>query len=125
MTSYWTRDIAVKEEHEFEIESPEKFLELMRDLGFREWVKKIKTTEKYTHKKDPKIIIEINKVKHLGYFMEVEYIARKSEMKKAIKKIRNTLKELEIDPKNVTNQTLKDIPTEDRDMSTGLENKNK
>jgi hypothetical protein len=30
-----------------------------------------------------------------------------------------------IDSKNVTNQTLQDIPTEDRDMSTGLENKNK
>lgn len=29
-----------------------------------------------------------------------------------------------IDPKNVTNQTLQDIPTEDRDMQTGLENKN-
>ena len=29
-----------------------------------------------------------------------------------------------INPKNVTNQTLQDIPTEDRDMSTGLENKN-
>jgi len=27
-----------------------------------------------------------------------------------------------IDPKNVTNQTLQDIPTEDQDMSTGLEN---
>jgi len=29
-----------------------------------------------------------------------------------------------IDPKNVTNQTLQDYPTEDRDMSTGIENKN-
>ena len=29
-----------------------------------------------------------------------------------------------VNPKNVTNQTLQDIPTEDRDMSTGLENKN-
>ena len=29
-----------------------------------------------------------------------------------------------IDSKNVTNQTLQDIPTEDRDMSTGIENKN-
>jgi hypothetical protein len=28
------------------------------------------------------------------------------------------------DPKNVTNQTLQDIPTEDKDMSTGLENNN-
>ena len=26
-----------------------------------------------------------------------------------------------IDPENVTNQTLQDIPTEDKDMSTGLE----
>jgi hypothetical protein len=29
-----------------------------------------------------------------------------------------------IDPKNITNQTLQDYPTEDRDMSTGIENKN-
>lgn len=28
-----------------------------------------------------------------------------------------------IDPTNVTNQTLQDIPTEDRDLSTGIENK--
>jgi hypothetical protein len=27
-----------------------------------------------------------------------------------------------IDPKNVTNQTLQDYPTEDKDMSTGIEN---
>ena len=29
-----------------------------------------------------------------------------------------------IDPENVTNQTLQDIPTEDRDMSTNIENNN-
>ncbi len=29
-----------------------------------------------------------------------------------------------VNPKNVTNQTLQDIPTEDQDMSTGLENNN-
>ena len=28
-----------------------------------------------------------------------------------------------IDPKNVTNQTLQGYPTDDKDMSTGLENK--
>jgi hypothetical protein len=27
-----------------------------------------------------------------------------------------------IDPKNVTNQTLQGYPTEDKDMSTGIEN---
>ena len=29
-----------------------------------------------------------------------------------------------VDPKNVTNQTLQDVPTDDKDMSTGLEHKN-
>jgi hypothetical protein len=28
-----------------------------------------------------------------------------------------------IDPQNVTNQTLQGYPTEDKDMSTGIENK--
>ena len=28
------------------------------------------------------------------------------------------------DPKNVTNQTLQDYPTEDKDLSTGIENNN-
>ena len=28
-----------------------------------------------------------------------------------------------IDPKNVTNQTLQGYPTDDKDMSTGIENK--
>jgi hypothetical protein len=28
-----------------------------------------------------------------------------------------------IDPKNVTNQTLQGYPTEDKDLSTGIENK--
>jgi hypothetical protein len=29
-----------------------------------------------------------------------------------------------IDPQNVTNQTLQDYPTKDKDMSTGIENNN-
>lgn len=29
-----------------------------------------------------------------------------------------------VDPKNVTNQTLQDVPTQDKDMSTGIEHKN-
>jgi len=30
----------------------------------------------------------------------------------------------QIDPENVTNQTLQDYPTEDKNMSTGIENNN-
>lgn len=34
-----------------------------------------------------------------------------------------TLRITPIDPKNVTNQTLQGYPTDDKDMSTGIENK--
>lgn len=102
---YWTKEIVVKKEFEFKLDKDAKdaFLALTKDLGFREWMKKIKSTEKYTHKKDKKIIIEINHVKHLGYFMEIEYLAKKNEIKKAKKKISSVLKELEINPKQVNN----------------------
>jgi len=100
---YWTKEIVVKEEFEFETKNPDKFLALMRDLGFSEWVKKFKISESYIYKKNPKVNIEINKVKHLGYFMEMEYIAKHSEMKKAIRTIKEILEILEIDPKNIDN----------------------
>jgi len=75
----------------------------MFDLGFKQWLKKFKVSESYTYKKNKKVNIEINKVKHLGYFMEIEYIAEKREMKKAIRVVYEILKELEIDLKDVTN----------------------
>ncbi len=100
---YWSKDIAVKQEFEFNIENPEHFLDLMRDLGFRQWIKKIKSSEGYLHKKDKRIIIEINKVKHLGYFIEIEYLCQKYEMQKAKEKIRQVLKELGIKEKQIDN----------------------
>ena len=63
------------------------FLALLDDFGFREWVKKRKITESYLYKKDKRVIIEINKVQHLGYYMEIEYKAKNSEVEKARKKI--------------------------------------
>lgn len=103
LKSYWTRDIVIKEEFEFETKSPKKFLALMEDLGFVEWVKKFKVSESYIYKKNPKVNIEINKVRHLGYFMEIEYIAKKSEIKKAINTIKKILKILKINPKKIDN----------------------
>ncbi len=103
---YWDDVIVVKQEFEFSLkkkEDVEKLLTLFKDLGFKEWVKKRKTSEAYTHKKDKRIVIEINKIAHLGYFMEIEYLCQPHEMKKAKKKIMNTLKELEIDLKDVDN----------------------
>ena len=103
LKSYWTSDIVVKEEYEFIIKNKDNFLALMKDLGFVEWMKKFKKSESYIYKENPKVNIEINKVRHLGYFMEIEYIAKKSEMKKAIRTIRKILKDLEINHKQVDN----------------------
>lgn len=103
LKKYWSKDIVVKEEFEFRIKNPEHFLALMDDLGFVEWMKKIKSSESYRYKKDRRLIIEINKVKHLGYFMEIEYLCKKSEMEKAKKQIRQVLKELKIKPEQIDN----------------------
>ena len=99
LTNYWTKEIVVKQEFEFKLKSKEQvgdLLELFQDLGFSEWVKKIKRNETYLYKKDKKIGIELNNVKHLGWFMEIEYLAKKSQIKSARKKILKVLKELEV-----------------------------
>jgi len=104
--SLFSKDIVVKEEFEFEIKDLKNinnFLYLLEDLGFKQWVKKRKHTESYTHKKDKRIIIEINKVEHLGYYLEIEYLAKRSEVGKAKRKIRSTLKELEIGKDQIDN----------------------
>ena len=102
----FSSDIVVKEEYEFEIgggKNLKYFLALIEDLGFKEWVKKRKHTEAYLHKKDKRIVIEINRVEHLGYYMEIEYLARRSEVGKAKKKIRKTLEELGIRQDDIDN----------------------
>jgi predicted adenylyl cyclase CyaB len=106
LKNLWTKEVVVKQEFEFNLEGKENMFDLMnllKDFGFKEWVKKIKRNETYKHKKNKKISIEINFVKHLGYFMEIEYLCQKTEVKKAIKAITNTLKELDIDFNQIDN----------------------
>ncbi|MBT3642751.1 CYTH domain-containing protein [archaeon] len=106
LRSYWTDLIVVKQEFEFKLcdaGGKDDLLELFGDFGFYEWVKKIKRNETYKHKKNKKISIEINHVKHLGYFMEIEYLCKKKDMKKAVKAITKTLDELSIEKKQIDN----------------------
>jgi len=106
LKKYWDKDIIVKQEFEFTLKNKEHvkdLIALFMDLGFEQWMKKRKTSESYTHKKDKRIIIEINKVEHLGYFMEIEYLCKPKEMNKAKKKIRDVLKELKIKPEQIDN----------------------
>lgn len=106
LKKYWDDYIVVKQEFEFKLKTKNQrahFLELLEDLGFEQWVKKIKTSESYKYKKDKDVIIEINKVRHLGYFLEIEYLCKKWQMKMAKRKIRKVLKELGVTKKDIDN----------------------
>lgn len=103
LTKHWDKKVVVKEEFEFKIKEVASFLALMKDLGFVQWIKKIKNSESYKYKKDKRISIEINKVKHLGYFMEIEYLCSEHEIEKGKIKIKEILKELKINPKHIDN----------------------
>ncbi len=106
LKSLWKQGVVVKREFEFELSDTKhlgNFLALLEDFNFKEWVKKRKTTESYLYKKDKRVVIEINKVQHLGYYMEIEYKAKLSEVEKARKKILQVLQELEIDKSQIDN----------------------
>ena len=103
---YWSKDIVVKQEYEFQLEHDrhlEHFLALLRDLGFRQWMKKRKISESYLYKKDKRVVIEINHVQHLGWFLEIEYLCQKKELGTAKKKIRQVLKELGVKQEDIDN----------------------
>jgi predicted adenylyl cyclase CyaB len=105
LTNLWSKDIVVKEEFEFEIESKNlhSFIALMKDLNFIEWVKKIKHSESYRYLANDKVDIELNNVKHLGWFMEIEYLCPKRELGKAKKTIRKILKDLGVSTDKIDN----------------------
>ena len=106
LRKYWDKDIVVKKEYEFglgDVEHLKNFLALLEDLGFEQWIKKLKTSESYVYKKDKRVVIEINKVEHLGYFLEIEYLCQPSEMEKAKRKIRQALKELGVKQEDIEN----------------------
>ncbi len=105
LKKYWTKNVVVKQEFEFVIpkENFDDMIELFRDMGFSEWVQKVKWNETYKWKKDKNVSIELNRVKYLGYFIELEYLATPSQMDTAIKKIEAVIKDLRIDSNQVDN----------------------
>ena len=103
LKKFWKEGIVVKEEFEFKIENKDHFLALMTDLGFKKWIGKTKVSETYQHKKHKKLNIELNEVKGLGYFIEIEYLSKHNEMNKAKDLIIKVEKELYIDKKKIDN----------------------
>lgn len=64
--------IYAKKEVEFEASDIRCFLKLIEDFGFKKWLTKEKTCEIYKIKSN--FQIELNNVKGLGWFAEVEYL---------------------------------------------------
>jgi len=106
LTKYWDNQVVVKQEFEFSLTEKDEvddILALFKDLGFAEWVRKEKYNETYKYNKDKTASIEINKVKNLGYFMEIEYLCQKKDLAKARRVIREILKKLEIKADQIDN----------------------
>lgn len=102
----WSDGVVVKREYEFELTDTshlDNFIALLEDFGFKEWVKKRKHTEKFIYKKNKNVDIEINHVEHVGTYMEVEYIARPKDVKKAKKTVIAILKELGVKKSDIDN----------------------
>lgn len=77
--------IHAKKEVQFEISDVNGFFDLINDFGFRKWLHKEKTTELYKAKNG--VNIELNHVKKLGWFLELEYLCAQKDVKDARKKI--------------------------------------
>ena len=94
----------VHAKREIELESATRdslpaFIEIIKDLGFKKWLRKEKVTEIYQVSKN--FTIEINKVKGLGYFIEVEYLSNLKNMKKARDRVVKIIKKLGVSEKDI------------------------
>ncbi len=73
--------VHVKKETEFRVSNIDGFLNLIRDFGFKKWLRKEKITKLYKIRDN--FHIEMNNVKGLGWFLEIEYLTDKKRIEKA------------------------------------------
>lgn len=99
----YSNGVYAKKETEFRVSDLKGFLALIKDFGFRKWVRKEKESEIYRIKKN--FHIEVNKVKHLGWFLEIEYlVASEKKIAMARKEIIDVMNLLGIKKRNVTRE---------------------
>ncbi len=90
----YVKGVYAKKEVEFRVSDIKGFLSLIQNFGFKKWLIKEKESEIYELKKN--FHIEINTVKGLGSFIEVEYLALPSEIKKAREEVLEVMSKLGI-----------------------------
>lgn len=88
----YKKGIHAKKETEFRVSDISGFLSLIDDFGFKKWLRKEKKTELYFIKEN--FHIELNFVKSLGYYLEVEYLSNMKGKEKARSEVLNVLKRL-------------------------------
>ena len=93
-------NVLAKEEFEFYVNDIKTFTAFLQEFGFKPFVQKVKHSEIYTY---GNVNIEINNVKHLGWFLEVEVLCKKSQVQEAKKKIDKVLKLLSIKKSQIEN----------------------
>ncbi len=78
--------IHTKKETEFNLQDIKGFLAVLKEFGFRLWIKKHKESEIYRYYKHKSAHIELNHLRGLGWFVEVEILTvnRVSEARKII-----------------------------------------
>ena len=88
--------IHAKKEHEYAF--PKRNLaaikKQLKRKGFKHWLRKEKISEIYEIEKN--IHIELNNVKQLGWYLEIEYLGETKEIPKAQRKITKIIKKLGI-----------------------------
>ncbi len=95
----YIKGVHAKKETEFKVSDIKNFLELIKDFGFKKWLTKHKLSEVYEIKKN--FHIEINYVKKLGWFVEIEYLSNLSNIKKARSEVLAIAKKLGIKEKQI------------------------
>ena len=89
--------VHAKKEVEFRIDKIEDFLNLMEEFGFKKWLKKEKISEVYEIGEN--FHIEINDVKGLGKYVEVEFLSNEKGINNARKKVLEIVNKLGLDKK--------------------------
>ncbi len=92
--------VHAKNEVEFRVSDIAHFLALIHDFGFKKWLTKVKIS--YIYRIKPNLHIELNYLKYLGWFIEVEYlISKKSQIAKARSQVSSVLKSLGFSQKEI------------------------
>jgi predicted adenylyl cyclase CyaB len=97
-TIFYENGVHAKKETEFKISDIEGFVKLIHEFGFKKWLTKEKYTELYEIKKN--LHIELNHVKNLGWFIEVEFLSNLKNVQKAKKEVLEIMKKLGIKGKD-------------------------